>query len=149
MTADDFNPDSGTVRVRSAKSGKPQHIVLTQEGRDFVAQLAVGRPGSARLFPRGSGKPWRKSEQQRPLEISSKAARIDPAVNFHALRHTYASRLAMRGVPLAVIAKQLEHADTRMVEKHYVIWRPAVSPRRCARHSARWGSSSPRALLPI
>lgn len=119
MTADDFNPDSGTVRVRSAKSGKPQHIVLTQEGRDFVAQLAVGRPGSARLFPRGSGKPWRKSEQQRPLEMASKAARIDPAVNFHALRHTYASRLAMRGVPLAVIAKQLGHADTRMVEKHY------------------------------
>jgi integrase len=119
MTADDFNPDSGTLRVRSAKSGKPRHIVLTQEGRDFVAQLAVGRPGSARLFPRGSGKPWRISEQQRPLEMASKAARIDPAVNFHALRHTYASRLAMRGVPLAVIAKQLGHADTRMVEKHY------------------------------
>jgi hypothetical protein len=28
-------------------------------------------------------------------------------------------RLAMRGVPLAVIAAQLGHADTRMVEKHY------------------------------
>jgi hypothetical protein len=25
----------------------------------------------------------------------------------------------MRGVPLAVIAAQLAHADTRMVEKHY------------------------------
>ena len=25
----------------------------------------------------------------------------------------------MRGAPLAVIAKQLGHADTRMVEKHY------------------------------
>ena len=54
-----------------------------------------------------------------PLEKASKAARIDPAVNFHVLRHTYASRLAMRGVPLAVITKQLGHADTRMVEKHY------------------------------
>jgi len=40
-------------------------------------------------------------------------------VNFHGLRHTYASRLAMHGVPLAVIAVQLGHADTRMVEKHY------------------------------
>jgi integrase len=52
------------------------------------------------------------------LEMASKAARIDPAVNLHALRHTYASRLAMRGLPLAVIAKQLGHADT-LVEKHY------------------------------
>ena len=40
-------------------------------------------------------------------------------MNFHGLRHTYASRLAMRGVPLAVIAAQLGHSDTRMVEKHY------------------------------
>jgi integrase len=59
-----------------------------------------------------------KSEQQRPLSAACTAARIDPPVNFHGLRHTYASRLAMRGVPLAVIAAQLGHADTRMVEKH-------------------------------
>ena len=44
---------------------------------------------------------------------------LDPPINFHGLRHTYASRLAMRGVPLAVIAVQLGHSDTRMVEKHY------------------------------
>jgi integrase len=40
-------------------------------------------------------------------------------VTFHVLRHTHASQLAMRGVPMAVIAKQLGHADTRMTEKHY------------------------------
>jgi integrase len=119
MTVDDFNPDAGTMRVRASKSGKPRHVVLTQEGRDFVAQRAAGTPGSTRLFLRGSGNAWGKSEQQRPLSAACTAARIDPPVNFHGLRHTYASRLAMRGVPLAVIAAQLGHADTRMVEKHY------------------------------
>ena len=119
MTVDDFNPDSGTLRVRASKSGKPRHVVLTPEGRDFVAQRVAGKPGSARLFLCASGKPWSKSEQQRPLSAASTAARIDPPVNFHGLRHTYASRLAMRGVPLAVIAAQLGHADTRMVENHY------------------------------
>jgi integrase len=119
MTVADFNADAGTLRVRASKSGKPRHVVLTQEGRDFVAQRAAGKPGSAHLFLRGNGKPWGKSEQQRPLNAACAAARIDPAVNFHGLRHTYASRLAMRGVPLAVIAVQLGHADTRMVERHY------------------------------
>jgi integrase len=119
MTVDDFNPDAGTLRVCQAKSAKPRHVVLTQEGRNFIAQRAAGKPGSARLFLRGNGKPWGKSKQQRPLSAACEAARIDPPVNFHGLRHTYASRLAMRGVPLAVIAKQLGHADTRMVEKHY------------------------------
>jgi integrase len=119
MTVDDFNRDAGTLRVHASKSGKPRHVVLTQEGRDFVAQLGAGKPGSARLFLRRNGKGWGKSEQQRPLSAACTAARIDPSVNFHGLRHTYASRLAMRGVPLAVIVAQLGHADSRMVEKHY------------------------------
>src|SRR5215471_8763994 len=119
MTVDDFNPDAGTLRVRASKSGKPRHVVLTQEGRDFVAARAAGRPGSTRLFLRDNGRPWGKSEQQRPIVTACARARIEPPVNFHGLRHTYASRLAMRGVPLAVIAAQLGHADTRMVEKHY------------------------------
>jgi integrase len=37
MIADDFNADSGTVRVRISKGGKPRHILLTQEGREFFA----------------------------------------------------------------------------------------------------------------
>jgi len=119
MIVDDFNSDGGTLWVRTSKSGKPRHVVLTQEGRDFVAGLAAGRPGSARLFLRSNGKPWGKSEQRRPLVAACTAAKIDPPVNFHGLRHTYASRLAMRSVPLAVIAAQLGHSDTRMVEKHY------------------------------
>ena len=50
---------------------------------------------------------------------ASRRAKIKPAVSFHVLRHTYGSTLAMRGVPMTVIAEQLGHADTRMTEKHY------------------------------
>ena len=46
-------------------------------------------------------------------------AKITPAVSFHSLRHTYASHAVMAGAPLLVVAKNLGHADTRMVEKHY------------------------------
>jgi integrase len=119
MIVDDFNPDTGTLRVRISKGGKPRHVVLTQEGRDFAAGIAAGKPGNDRLLTRSNGRPWGKSEQQRPLLAACTAARINPPVNFHGLRHTYASRLAMKGVPLAVIAAQLGHSDTRMVEKHY------------------------------
>ena len=55
MVIDDFSSDAGPARVRASKSGKPRHAVLTQEGRDFIAQRAAGTPGSARLFLRGNG----------------------------------------------------------------------------------------------
>jgi integrase len=119
FTADDFNPDAGTIRVRVSKSGKPRHVVLTQGGQEFFARLAADKAGSDLLLLRGNGRPWAKSEQQRPLTAACEAARLNPPISFHGLRHTYASRLAMRGVPLAVIAAQLGHTDTRMVEKHY------------------------------
>ena len=64
------------------------------------------------------------SEQQRPLADAAKRAKIQD-VSFHILRHTYGSHLAMRGVPLMVIARQLGHSDTRMAERHYAHLAPS------------------------
>jgi integrase len=47
------------------------------------------------------------------------AARIEPPVTFHGLRHTWASQRIMRGLPVMVAAQVLGHSDTRMVERHY------------------------------
>jgi len=107
------------LAVRQSKAGRPRHLYLTAEGREFFALCAAGKPPDALLLPRPDGTPWGKSHQQRPLNEACAAARITPAVSFHILRHTYASRLVMRGAPLPVVATQLGHTDTRMVEKHY------------------------------
>ena len=40
-------------------------------------------------------------------------------MTFHELRHTYASMLVNSGFALKVVADQLGHKDTRMVEEHY------------------------------
>src|SRR4051794_35810372 len=64
-------------------------------------------------------KPWAMSHQLRPIADASAAARLEPAANFHALRHTWASHRVMAGAPLMVVAQALGHADTRIVEKHY------------------------------
>jgi integrase len=68
---------------------------------------------------------WGKSDQSRFMREACAAAKIVPAASFHELRHTYASRLAMRGVPMGVIAAQLGHADTRMTERHYAHLSPS------------------------
>ena len=46
-------------------------------------------------------------------------AKIKPPISFHSLRHSWASLAVMAGVPLLVVARNLGHADARMVEKHY------------------------------
>jgi integrase len=115
----DFNPDSGTLAIRRSKSGKARHVVLTDEGVSFFRQLIAGRAGSEIMLRKANGEPWRASHQLRPIAQASQRANVNPPVNFHALRHTWASHAVMNGVPLLVVAKNLGHADTRMVEKHY------------------------------
>lgn len=72
---------------------------------------------------RADGGKWGKSHQLRPMMEAG--AKIKPAVSFHVLRHTHGSTLAMRGVPMGIIAEQLGHADTRVTEKHYAHLAPS------------------------
>ena len=119
LVVSDFNPDSGTIAIRQSKSGKPRHVVITDEGVEFFMQLTTGRSGDAPLIRKANGSTWRMSHQGRPMADACANAKIKPPINFHGLRHTYASLAIMNGAPLLVVAKNLGHADTRMVEKHY------------------------------
>jgi integrase len=115
----DFNPDAGTIAIRQSKAGKPRHIVLTDEGVAFFKQACAGRAGSEIMFRKATESAWLKSHQKLPMAEACKRAKITPPIGFHGLRHTWASLAVMAGVPLLVVAKNLGHSDTRMVEKHY------------------------------
>jgi integrase len=119
LQARDFNQDAGTLHVSTSKTGKARHVVLNSEGVEFFARLTVGRPGVELMLRKGDGDRWGKSNQTRPMAEACAHATIEPPANFHCLRHTYASLAVMAGAPLLVVAKNLGHADTRMVERHY------------------------------
>jgi integrase len=137
LQVQDFNRDAGTINVRRSKSGKARHVVLNDEGIAFFTDITKwrgpddimlrnegriaraaerARPGSNQLLDHGE---WRPAEQGRLMREACKIAKIKPAISIHGMRHTWASLAVMAGVPLIVVAKNLGHKDTRMVEKHY------------------------------
>jgi integrase len=119
LRASDFNPDSGTIHVRTSKSGRGRHIVLNDEGTALFKSLSAGKSGDALLLTKSDSSAWNKSHQARPMAEACKRARITPSASFHILRHTWASLAVMAGASLMVAARNLGHADTRMVERHY------------------------------
>jgi integrase len=119
LEVQDFNPDVGTLHVRTSKSGQGRQVVLNDEGVEFFSSLTAGCLGSETMLRKADTTLWGKSHQARPMIETCARAKISPAASFHALRHTYASHVVMAGAPLLVVAKNLGHADTRMVEKHY------------------------------
>jgi integrase len=119
LLVSDFSSDSGTIHVRASKSGKGRHIVLNDEGASLFKAFAAGKPGDALMIAKANGSAWSKSHQARPMAEACERAKIKPSVSFHILRHTWASLAIMAGAPLMVVARNLGHADTRMVERHY------------------------------
>jgi integrase len=149
MQAADFDPEAGAVTVRSSKANKPRHVTLTEEGQGHFAALTAGKAPNDPIFVRDDGGLWGKSHQRRPMLDACKRAKIAPAISFHILRHTYGATLAMRGVPMAVIAEQLGHADTRMTEKHYAHLAPSYVASTIRAHFPRLGLLQPSAIIPM
>jgi integrase len=108
----------GKIVIPRSKSGKPRDVVLNDEGAAFFAQLAAGRASNEPMFRRADGSAWDKSHQARPMRDACARAKIG-RIGFHQLRHTWASHAVMNGVPLLVVAANLGHRDSRMVELHY------------------------------
>jgi integrase len=130
----DCDPANGTIFISDSKSGKPRHIYLNEEGKKLFEELTAKQQPESHIFActrktngnangktKGSGPergPWTSSLQIPLMNEAWRAAKI-PKVTFHELRHTYASTLVNQGCSLYVVAHQLGHADTRMVEKYY------------------------------
>jgi integrase len=109
------NPGQASAWLR----GRPRHVPLDDEALTFLRSLTSGRRPRERLLLRADGKPWDMSHQLRPIAEASGAVRLEPAPDFHALRHTWTSHRVMAGAPPIVLIHVLRHIDTRMVRKHY------------------------------
>lgn len=119
-----FDVAARVLSIPIAKGGA-RAVALSDEGTAFFQRQIMGRVSGDLLLPRDDGMAWEDSQQIRRMKDVSRIASISPAIGFHILRHTYASRLAMKGTPMAVIAAQLGHSDTRMTERHYAHLAPS------------------------
>src|SRR5262249_6041542 len=123
------------------------HVVLTAEGVDFFRRACAGRGGLA--LPRDGGAAWEPSNQHRLMRAASARAGIDPPINFHALRHTWASLAVMNNTPLMVVARNLGHRDTRMVEKYYAHLAPNYVADAIRAGAPRFGIEPPGNVAPL
>ena len=139
LKAEDVHLPSATIHIRESKSGKPRHVPLSDEGVEHFERLLADLADSDHVFQITQGRTWKASDQARPLAAACARAKINPPITFHGLRDTYASMLAMRGVPLSVIAQALGHSDSRTTEKHYAHLAPNYVAETIKTHLPRIG----------
>ena len=113
----DFDKTSGTLIVRKSKTSRSRHVFLTDEGVRFFSDACAGREPDEVMFVKADGKPW--GHGNAGWYVRQAKERCGIMVHFHMLRHVWCSLAVMNGVPLTVVARNLGHVDTRMIEKTY------------------------------
>lgn len=73
---------------------------------------------SAKVFCDDDGKPLTRMRGYKPVSTAARKAVLGRKITFHTLRHTFASQLVMRGVPIRTVQELLGHADITMTMKY-------------------------------
>jgi len=67
--------------------------------------------GDRYVFTKSNGFPFNKDYVSRAFKKTVRKASLGEKINFHTLRHSFASNLALKGVPLIVIKELLGHSS--------------------------------------
>ena len=124
----------GLVKFMETKSGKPRGVPLTTRLREQLVRMKAGQgaltihePDRTRVFlyagkgRAGKGIPMSSYRSYRNPHGSWQTA-VDRAglgdLHLHDLRHTFASRLVSRGVPILAVSRLLGHASLAMTARY-------------------------------
>ncbi|MDO8141428.1 MAG: site-specific integrase [Candidatus Brocadiales bacterium] len=106
------------IVIQESKNGKPRTIPLTQTALDILTEKSkVINLKTGLVFPNGKGKKIVYNVLTFPFNKAKARAGIEN-FHFHDLRHTFATRLAQRGVDIYKISKLLGHKDIRMTQRY-------------------------------
>lgn len=121
---EDVDLVAGKLHVRQAivrgiagtpKSGRSREVPLSDQ-----ALTALKRHRHLRgelVFCRSDGKPLHRAECKWPLWRACKRAGLR-RIGWHCMRHSFASHLVMRGVPLKAVQELLGHATIEMTMRY-------------------------------
>jgi integrase len=106
------------IYVSPSKNYRPRFVFLPDEGMAFFLSVCRGKKPDDLVFLNADGRQWSDRYKHLFRDLVERI-RLPRDTVFHSLRHTYASQLVQAGASLAVVARQLGHADTATVNKIY------------------------------
>ena len=119
----DIDHKAGTVFLRQTKNGHSRHVYITKEIRDILERRYENQGRNELVFPSTKGTEITRISNTFDIvvaELGFNEGVTDSRqkVVFHTTRHTFASWLVQRGVPIYTVAKLTGHSELRMVERY-------------------------------
>jgi integrase len=121
----DIDLKNGFVTVRNrqdfrSKSGHERTIPLRGDALHVIERRSAEREeeSDGPVVVDRRGLPIKPDRISSRFKFFVRLAKLDDRIHFHSLRHTCATWLAMKGVPLRIIQAILGHSTIQMVEQY-------------------------------
>lgn len=113
-----INLFNNTIIIQESKNGKPRTIPLNQVALDILTEKArVRNLRCGIIFLSNAQTKIDKRNLRRAFGMALQRAGIED-FHFYDLRHTFATRLAQRGVDIYKISKLLGHTNITMTQRY-------------------------------
>lgn len=120
----DIDLENGIVHVRDTKKGGSRMAHMTEYARAIFREMPPLSPPSL-LFPTSNGTQRHSTEISKTFSLAVRDLGLNEGITddrqkvvFHTLRHTFASWLAIEGVPLYNISKMMGHHSLQMTQRY-------------------------------
>lgn len=103
-----------SITLSLTKNGRDRTVPLTARASEVITRRCKGLQDGSRVFDYNQG--WLRNTWDRAREVLGYSA--DPQFVPHILRHTTASRLAQRGIPLPIIKEYMGHLSIQTTMRY-------------------------------
>lgn len=137
LTIDDFDLGKKVIRVRNGKGGKQRTVGLESIELDAIQTYMrearpAGTPSTAPIFVQHcSESVWKPLSRRTAIhntESFVEAVTGKPGFSPHTLRHSYASFLLTRGMPMPEIQTLLGHVQITTTQRYAQLLNPDTTP---------------------
>lgn len=101
--------ERAVITLPLTKNGETRHVHLNSVALEALKELFANRKGRERVFKIKCPKEW--------FKVAVKDSKLED-FRWHDLRHTFASRLVMAGVPLPAVKELLGHKTISMTMRY-------------------------------
>jgi len=114
----------GKIMVWEGKGDKyrdiPLHPSALKAIQDFHSEYGLSKPKKGTVFHTLKGTPLTRGKLYEAFRRAGKRANLEGIIGVHTLRHTFATHLAMAGVPVRTLQEYMGHSDiqTTMIYLH-------------------------------
>lgn len=122
---EDIDLTNTTITIRSQKTGKTLVLPINRALKRVIDGMELKEKGYVFQTQSGGHKakfkdqPWHEDFVTHAFKKYVRMAGLPDHHSVHSLRHTFATYLRKKGVPLDIVQRLLGHASSRTTELHY------------------------------